>query len=128
MTTREYVETTLETRIITEEIAVPEDTSSYIDEVEQSIKNYCNIDTVPEELKFVWISMTMDYLRWVPPYKKDPTSGNGSPIALTSLREGDTNLGFSIDTHAIAHSSQNVLDQIVLNYQDQLNRFRRVVW
>ena len=111
MTTREYVETTLETRLITEGISISGDTTSYVDEVEQSIKNYCNIDAVPEELKFVWISMVMDYFRWIHSSKPDTSSGNASPTVLTSLREGDTNLGFSVDTSAIAHSSQNVLDQ-----------------
>lgn len=128
MTTREYVETTLGTRTVAEGILAPADITSYIDEVEMSIKNYCNIDSVPEELKFVWVSMTMDYFRWLQASKPDPSSGNVSPTVLTSLREGDTSLGFSVDTSAIAHSSQNVLDQVVLNYQDQLNRFRKVVW
>ena len=46
-------------------IAVSEPLMSLaISQVEQEIKNYCNIDKVPEELKFTWASMAVDFLRY----------------------------------------------------------------
>ena len=104
-----------------------EDPTTFVDEVEQAIMNYCNITAVPIELKFVWMSMVVDYLRWMDSLKPSP-SGNVAPTALSSIREGDTTLGFSVNASGNAHNLQGVLDQVVMNYQDQLNRFRKVVW
>lgn len=119
---------------------VPHPLDEPIDEVHQAICNYCNIDCVPEELKYVWANMVVDYWRWS---TSVAGSGSGTPgkpnlstvaITVASLKEGDTTIGFSADTASQsaqsgnAHSMAAVLDQVVMNYLDQLNRFRRVVW
>lgn len=118
---------------------VPSSLESYVDEVELSINNYCNTSSVAEDLKFVWVNMLVDYLRWVVRIaaSKGNTSSPGSsstPTILTSLKEGDTTLGFSADTagkasqEASAHKVASSLDQVVMNYADALNKHRRVVW
>ena len=124
-------------------LTLPEDATLLdepIDEVRQAICNYCNIDYVPEELKYVWANMVVDYLRWTTSLAGSASGGavkpGGSSTAtiVSSLKEGDTTIGFSADTSSQssqagnAHAIGAVLDQVVMNYQDQLNRFRRVVW
>ena len=124
-------------------LTLPEDAmllDEPIDEVRQAICNYCNIDYVPEELKYVWANMVVDYLRWATSLAGSASGGavkpGGSSTAtiVSSLKEGDTTIGFSADTSSQssqagnAHAIGAVLDQVVMNYQDQLNRFRRVVW
>lgn len=111
-----------------------------IDEVRQAICNYCNIDFVPAELKYVWANMVVDYLRWAVSLAASGSAGavapGGSTTAtiVSSLKEGDTTIGFSADTASQssqagnAHAIGAVLDQVVMNYLDQLNRFRKVVW
>ena len=125
-------------RVAQYDIAPPTDLDSYVDEVELAIQNYCGISQVPAELKFVWVCMVIDYLRWVERQKK-PSSGSrpqqsSTPTVLSSIKEGDTTLGFSADTAATeyqvgnSHKMTDVLDRIVMNYENALNRFRRVVW
>lgn len=117
----------------------PEDISSYVEEVGVAITNYCNTTSVVDALKFTWVNMVVDYLRWVLRISKsnETTSSPGSSATetlLTSLKEGDTTLGFSADTSGraskeeSAHEVASSLDQVVMNYADSLNRFRRLVW
>ena len=118
----------------------PSDITSYVEEVGMAINNYCNTTSVAVELKFTWVNMVVDYLRWVvriAKSKDDAASTPGSSSTgtiLTSLKEGDTTLGFSADASGKAAKEENAhevassLDQVVMNYTDSLNRFRRVVW
>lgn len=126
-------------KLTAEHIAVPDDLVMSVMEVEQAIMNYCNIDEVPSALRFTWASMVADYCRWIAELSRQKTSTakpspSASAVALSSLKEGDTSLGFSVDTESAsnqaskAHSLSGVLDKFVLNYADALNRFRRVVW
>lgn len=108
-----------------------------IDEVEQVIKNYCNIDAVPEELKFTWANMSIDLLRYN--YESNlPADGGGTGDSvsvgdISSLKIGDTTInlgsGSSTNSHnrAIKSHLPN-LDEIIMNNKAQLQRFRRMVW
>lgn len=118
-------------------VDVPADLDISVEEVEQSILNYCNIFQVPAELKFTWVAMVVDLSRWEASVKKASEaspSKSDTPTILSSLKEGDVTLGFSADTSSTeyqarnAHKISNALDQVVLNYKDSLNRFRRLVW
>lgn len=106
-----------------------------IDEVEQAIKNYCNIDKVPEELKFVAANMAVDLVR----YEQAITGENPEGLEeigvsdVSSIKIGDTtvSLGKGSENTIIdrAKDSHKVnLDEIVFNYKQQLVGFRRMVW
>lgn len=105
-----------------------------VEEVEQEIKNYCHIDKVPEELKFTWANMTVDLVRYQ--YANTPESTENENFSLgdvSALKVGDTNIGFgaggATNAHNIAIKSHSPnLDDIVMNYRQQLNAFRRMVW
>lgn len=113
-------------------------------EVGQAILNYCNICRVPHALRFTWANMVLDYLRWEAELLRvndsDPDSPGGSATATitSSIRQGDTSVGFSADTssqtyqsakaHNIGSGDGGILDKFVMNYADQLNKFRRVCW
>lgn len=108
-----------------------------IEEVENVIKNYCNINTVPSELKFTWANMAIDLLRYQHEANLLPDSDNSlDSVAagnISSLKIGDTsiNLGnedsLSVRTIAMKSHSPN-LDNLVMNYKSQLQRFRKMVW
>lgn len=120
------------------QIDYPADLEVSLLEVEQAILNYCNISEVPTELRFVWANMVVDYYRWIAEMatiaEATTPAKSSSPTVLSSIKEGDTSLGFSVDTNSVryqvsqAHSLSGVLDKYVMNYSDALNRFRRVVW
>lgn len=116
-----------------------------VEEVELSILNYCNIAEVPEALKFVWANMVVDYWRYLCELATSNASSGSetepgsstSATMVTSIREGDTQISFAADSKSSssntsyagnAHTMSGVLDSIVLNYNDSLNKFRRIVW
>ena len=106
-----------------------------IEEVAQAIKNYCHIDSVPDELKFTWANMSVDLIRYQrASSNKDSNDLNSVNIGeVSSLKIGDTNVnlggGSDTNTHNIAIKSHKVnVDDIVMNYRQQLVAFRRMVW
>jgi len=136
-TLKSEVHAVVASRLAQYKITPPTDLESYVEEVEYAILNYTNLNQVPRELKFVWVNMLVDYFKWVEQQvaaKEVAPKKSSTPTVLSSLKEGDTTLGFSADTSSVeyqasnAHKLADVLDQIVMNYFDSLNRFRRVVW
>ena len=105
-----------------------------IEEIEQAIKNYCNIYVIPEELKYVWAGMVVDYVQWLAKAavsEEDAESGSsGARTFMSSIRVGDTTIGFSADSIAEKERAGHLMrmGEFVFNYEDSLNRFRRVVW
>lgn len=114
-----------------------------LDEVRFAILNYCNIEEVPYQLKYVWANMTVDYYRWSQAVTSAPQKDAGAGQAfnasgpVSSIQEGDTTVSFSsglasagVSTadSTVAHSMSAVLDEVVMNYTNHLNRFRRIVW
>lgn len=109
-----------------------------IDEVEQVIKNYCNInDTVdiPAALNFTWANMSVDLLKYT--YSSNSAdSSTGAEVdsaEVSSLKIGDTqiSLGGAASTNqraAALRSHSATLDTLTMNYTAQLNKFRRMVW
>ena len=55
---------------------------SAIEEVKMSILNYCNISSIPEELKFDWTNMVLDLLRWWDSQSKSSGTGTGDPTIV----------------------------------------------
>ena len=102
-----------------------------IDEVQVVIKNYCSIDEVPEELKYTWANMAADLVLYQ--YASNNSGGEVAADAadVSSLKVGDTQIqlgGGSGSRAKVLNSHRPNLDQIVMNYQSQLNKFRRMVW
>ena len=116
-------------------IAVSEPLMSLaISQVEQEIKNYCNIDKVPEEVKFTWASMAVDFLRYqVAATSSSDDNSTFDANEISSIKIGDTSIGIGSGSATNAKnialkSHQPHLDSLILNYKEQLNRFRRLVW
>ena len=74
-----------------------------LDLAEEKIKNYCNIDTVPEGLSHTWLEMAA------------ALSENRNGGAVSSIKEGDTQINYS-----------TTADEILDSYKPQLNRYRRI--
>ena len=65
-----------------------------IEEVEQSIKNYCAIPQVPKALKFVWSNMTVELLDYEYERTKESLADTGE-IDISTVAEisvGDTSV------------------------------------
>lgn len=102
-------------------------------EVEQVIKNYCMIPSVPEALKFTWCNMTIDLLMYNYEIntKPDDVMDVFDPSDVSTLKVGDTTVSLgdkyrSNQRSRILQSHSANLDEIVTNYKAQLNQFRRL--
>lgn len=87
-----------------------------ISNVEETIKNYCNIEEVPEGLTNTAYRMAMDI------YRNEQPGETEKPQAVKSVTIGDTSTSFG-DT-----ASGNYTQSILKDYAKQLNQYRRVVF
>lgn len=101
---------------------IPEgEVSLAIDEAKIVIMNYCNISSVPAGLMFTHANMAADLLN-----ASYPIQGLESvPLSEVSKATiGDV----SLDLDASRKSHKINLDSLILNYQSQLDKFRRLRW
>lgn len=110
---------------------------SYVREVEQFVINYCCVPEVPEALIYTVANMSIDLLGFYEIKKQDSKSdSNDSDSSLelvggvSSVRVGDTTIKVGDVGGTIATNTRNShkanLDELVMNYQHQLNMFRRI--
>lgn len=86
-----------------------------IDDVEETVKNYCNTDTVPPGLENTCYRMAVDL------YRYDLSGECGAPVLVASVSEGDTSTSFTNAADALSGG-------ILKDYRGQLNRHRKVGW
>ena len=99
---------------------------SYIEEIELRILHYCGISTVPDGLKFVWASMTIDAVRIDLPSVGEIADTVGG---AESVKIGDTQVSPARSSGGdISNTSKSVIDSVVLNYKVDLNRYRKLRW
>ncbi|GAC42281.1 phage head-tail connector protein [Paenibacillus popilliae] len=111
--------------IVKSRLGLPDDNhkelvGTYIEEIGNRIKHYCNISSIPEALKFAWTSMVIDAIRVELPNIDEiaNTAGGGSAVKI-----GDTQVGGEV-----SNTSKSVIDSVVLNYRVDLNRYRKLRW
>ena len=86
-----------------------------LDDVEETVKNYCSLDAVPDGLMNTAYRMAVDL------YRYDRPGVEEAPVMVASISEGDTSTGFVSTAEALNGG-------ILKDYQGQLNRYRRMVW
>lgn len=104
-----------------------------LQEVEQVIKNYCLIPSVPEALKYTWCNMSIDLLLYNHEVNTTPDDVLNAfdPSDVSTIKVGDTSISLGDKYRSNARSRtlqshQANLDDIVTNYKAQLNQFRRL--
>lgn len=98
--------------------------NSYVSEIQNRIVHYCNVDVIPDGLKFTWTAMVMDVLR-VEQSSVDEianTTDQGETVKL-----GDTSVA-PAKIPGVTKSTKSIVDEVVLNYRIDLNRFRKLRW
>lgn len=87
-----------------------------IEDVTETIKNYCNISTIPQGLVNTAYRMAMDL------YRNENIGDSSISIGqVSSITEGDTSTSFK-------SSTAEFKDHIMKNYRAQLNKYRKLVW
>lgn len=88
-----------------------------IEDVEETIKNYCNIDSVPEGLVNTAYRMAMDL------YRNENIGHEENALgSVSSISEGDTSTSFR------QYADDNFKNTILKNHRNTLNRYRRVAF
>lgn len=112
----------------------PDFISLALDEVEQVVLNYCMIPEVPNALRFTVANMTLDLLKYQLEVNKPTDTLNLENIDISDVsgvKVGDTSVDIGESRRdnvrkSVLNSHKNNLDDIVMNYRSQLNRFRRL--
>lgn len=105
---------------------------SYIEQVEYTIRNYINRNYIPEPLKFVVVTMTMDLLKSeaLNGFIDNEALSDIGLGALSSIKDGDSEIKFktsaSSNTGTGAHMAD--VDSLIYNYKSQLDKYRLTKW
>lgn len=86
-----------------------------ISNVDEIIRNYCNIEEVPFELTNTAYRMAMDLYRYENIGSEEADTG-----AVSSMQEGDTTVSF--------RHNDSFRDTVLKDYKQSLNRFRKVAF
>lgn len=98
--------------------------NTYVTEIGQRILHYTNQTEIPVELEHVWAAMTIDALRIEQPNLpgiKETASAN------MSVTVGDTSSA-PAKSSGLTNDAKSVIDEVVLNYRVDLNRYRKLRW
>ena len=97
---------------------------SYVSEIGDRIRHYCNISDIPTALERVWASMAIDLLRIEQPKLPEIEESSGEAESITI---GDTSTA-PAQAKGVTNVSKSIIDELVLNYRADLNRYRRLRW
>jgi hypothetical protein len=86
-----------------------------IDDVTETILNYCNLEELPAGLTNTAYRMVMDI------YRYDRPGDSSAPVTVASISEGDTSTSFTSAADALNGG-------LLKDYQGQLNRYRKLRW
>lgn len=100
---------------------------TYIMEIGERIKHYCNISTIPEGLLYVWASMTVDAVRVDQPNDEEIAGSVGG--GGVNVKIGDTSVsGGGGSGGGLSNTAKKAIDDVVFNYRLDLHRYRRMRW
>lgn len=105
----------------------------YLNDVLQKILNYINHKDLPAQLECVLIDMSVDYLRHLHnKFESDNPDAEIDMGNVSALSIGDTQISFggagsSVAKYDLKSHIAN-LDDLLMNYREQLNMFRRMRW
>lgn len=87
-----------------------------LEDIEQIIKDYCNIKEIPEELNNTVLRMAVDL------YRNENLGEEESSLgSVSSITDGDTTVSYK-------SSANEFKDTLIKDYKTQLNRYRKLVW
>lgn len=99
---------------------------TYVDEVGLRIMNYCNIPVIPDDLSYTWVAMVASALSTEQINVLRPPV---EPEEDFEMKIGDTSIKPATATKtAPATPTVTVIDEVLRDYQSELNAFRRLRW
>ncbi|NJB05868.1 hypothetical protein GSQ22_08530, partial [Clostridioides difficile] len=87
-----------------------------LEDVEEMVKNYCNVPTIPEQLNSTILRMAIDM------YKNESLGSEDIALgSISSISEGDTSVSYR-------SSASEFKESLLKDYKSQLNRYRKLRW
>ncbi|HBG1527052.1 phage head-tail connector protein [Clostridioides difficile] len=87
-----------------------------LEDVEEMVKNYCNVPTIPEQLNNTILRMAIDM------YKNESLGSEDIALgSISSISEGDTSVSYR-------SSASEFKESLLKDYKSQLNRYRKLRW
>lgn len=87
-----------------------------LEDVEETVKNYCNISVIPKELNNTILRMAIDM------YKNESLGSEDIALgSISSISEGDTSVSYR-------SSASEFKESLLKDYKSQLNRYRKIRW
>lgn len=102
-----------------------------IQKVENTIKNDCNVDVIPDGLVNIAIDMTAgEFLMAKKTFSPDDIAGLDFDFAVKQIQEGDTNIVFSVGEGTLTPEQRfNQFLNYLLTYgRDEFSCYRRLRW
>lgn len=85
--------------------------------VEETVRNYCNLKALPDGLTYTAYRMAIDL------YRNEQLGQTETEKPVASLSEGDTSVGFGGSMYESSFTSS-----LLKRYEKQLARYRRLIW
>ena len=87
-----------------------------LEDVEEMVKNYCNVPTITEQLNSTILRMAIDM------YKNESLGSEDIALgSISSISEGDTSVSYR-------SSASEFKESLLKDYKSQLNRYRKLRW
>ncbi|EGT5474328.1 TPA: phage head-tail connector protein [Clostridioides difficile] len=87
-----------------------------LEDVEEIVKNYCNVSVIPEGLNSTVLRMAIDM------YKNESLGSEDIALgSISSISEGDTSVSYR-------SSASEFKESLLKDYKSQLNRYRKIRW
>ena len=84
-----------------------------LENAEETVRNYCHIEEIPEGLNSTVVRMAMEL------YRNERPGEEGVPLTVTSIKAGDTSSSFGIV------ENMGYTGSVLKNYKNQLHRYSK---
>lgn len=102
-----------------------------IQKVENTIKNDCNVSSVPDGLVNIAVDMAVgEFLTAKKTFSPDSIAGLDLDAAVKSIQEGDTNITFALGEGSSTPEQRlnSLIDYLINGRIGEIYRYRRLVW
>ena len=102
-----------------------------IQKVENTVKNDCNISSIPDGLVNIAVDMAAgEFLTAKKTFSPKDIAGLDLDFAVKQIQEGDTNTVFAIGEGSMTAEQRldNFLNYLLTYGRDEFSRYRRIKW
>lgn len=99
--------------------------------VEQTIKNDCNVPSVPDGLVYIAVDMAIgEFLNWKKTFQPEGIAGIDLEGAIKQIQQGDTSTTFAIGEGTLTDEQRlnNFISYLLTYGREQFSCYRKLRW